>query len=78
MVALDKLNLSRVDRGWIAFEAHLVTTEEVIRGFGPMSHRIQGILNVLALSSFGNTPLSLASNSIARTSVNGFSILQIV
>lgn len=46
MVAMDKVNLSRVDRGWIALEAHLVMTEELIRNFAPLSHQIKGIHSI--------------------------------
>jgi len=46
MVKMKDVLLTRVDRGWIGFEAHLVATEEVIRGFMPLSHRINGIHSV--------------------------------
>lgn len=46
MIAMGKLNLSRVDRGWIALEAHLVMTEELIRNFTPLSHQIKGIHSI--------------------------------
>ena len=43
VVAMDKLHLTRVDRGWIALEAHLIMTEELIRNFNPLSHQIKGV-----------------------------------
>lgn len=46
MVAIDKLNLTRVERGWICMEALLCLVEELIRNFFPMSHRIQGVHSV--------------------------------